>query len=411
MPLVPCLPPAPQGFRFWLDEVLWSQGRVAVEVIEEVLQDAGGIRTGGPPRSAVQGPIDRVLGSEHADRWELLWSKSTYALRAARSLRPGKGLQLLTLRKALQTAEHFWEQGTSKRKHQLQVAQLYLTRPLLLEGRKSHLRLWVVVTHHSPLEAFLHRKGLVLFSSELYDDRHPFAHHQSEDTLPSTLGLSRQDRRLGSSNTQRPQDIGSGAGSSSMHPMSSCGPGHDPSSHNGRTVGKIAAGHLTNLARNSSGLVWGLDRLEHALGGPAYSSLWTQLWECTAATLKATKGALREAHAWLRPSIPEYGFQLLGFDYMLDQELKPWLIEVNSAPSIMAEHDDPDTAAAIRDLKQAMLKDMMSLVGHRIWRQGTQDENAGQRGLQASGRKSKNEQHGGGPASMPGNDFVWLDTR
>eukprot|EP00967_Tisochrysis_lutea_P015421 scaffold17376_cov20-Tisochrysis_lutea.AAC.4 len=42
MPLVPCLPLAPQGFRFWLDEVLWSQGRVAVEVIDEVLRDAGG---------------------------------------------------------------------------------------------------------------------------------------------------------------------------------------------------------------------------------------------------------------------------------------------------------------------------------------------------------------------------------
>ena len=44
-------------------------------------------------------------------------------------------------------------------------------------------------------------------------------------------------------------------------------------------------------------------------------------------------------HLWLhcRPAIPEYGFQLLGFDYMLDHELKPWLMEVNSAPSIMAE--------------------------------------------------------------------------
>lgn len=38
-----------------------------------------------------------------------------------------------------------------------------------------------------------------------------------------------------------------------------------------------------------------------------------------------------------RPSLPAYGFQLLGFDYMLDHELRPWLIEVNSAPSIMAE--------------------------------------------------------------------------
>ena len=39
----------------------------------------------------------------------------------------------------------------------MQVAQLYLTRPLLLEGRKLHMRLWVVVTHHAPMQAYLHR--------------------------------------------------------------------------------------------------------------------------------------------------------------------------------------------------------------------------------------------------------------
>jgi tubulin polyglutamylase TTLL6/13 len=35
-------------FSFWLDEILWSQGRVAVEVIEELLQDMAGHRSGGP---------------------------------------------------------------------------------------------------------------------------------------------------------------------------------------------------------------------------------------------------------------------------------------------------------------------------------------------------------------------------
>ncbi len=40
----------------------------------------------------------------------------------------------------------------------LQVAQLYITRPLLLAGgRKWHMRLWVVVTAHAPLRAYVHR--------------------------------------------------------------------------------------------------------------------------------------------------------------------------------------------------------------------------------------------------------------
>ena len=67
----------------------------------------------------------------------------------------------------------------------LQVAQLYLTRPLLLEGRKSHLRLWLLVisqpgatrgAHRSidpPHRAYLHDRGLVLFSSETYKPSRP----------------------------------------------------------------------------------------------------------------------------------------------------------------------------------------------------------------------------------------------
>ena len=38
------------GFAFWVDEILWSQGKVAVELIEEALEAAGGRRAGGPPK-------------------------------------------------------------------------------------------------------------------------------------------------------------------------------------------------------------------------------------------------------------------------------------------------------------------------------------------------------------------------
>lgn len=38
-----------------------------------------------------------------------------------------------------------------------QVAQRYVSNPLLLLGRKFHLRLWVLVATNSPLRAYLHR--------------------------------------------------------------------------------------------------------------------------------------------------------------------------------------------------------------------------------------------------------------
>jgi hypothetical protein len=55
----------------------------------------------------------------------------------------------------------------------VKVAQQYITNPLLIQGRKFHLRLWLLVTSHQPLRAYLHGQGLVLFSSEPYDTKRP----------------------------------------------------------------------------------------------------------------------------------------------------------------------------------------------------------------------------------------------
>ena len=41
-------------FRYWVDEILWSQGRLATITIEEVLDQMGGHRTGGPHKSLLQ---------------------------------------------------------------------------------------------------------------------------------------------------------------------------------------------------------------------------------------------------------------------------------------------------------------------------------------------------------------------
>jgi hypothetical protein len=196
----------------------------------------------------------------------------------------------------------------SKPQTHIKVAQQYVTNPLLIQGRKFHLRLWLLVTSHQPLRAYLHGQGLVLFSSEPYD-------------------------------TKRPLE----------------GTGVRPS-----------VSHVTNYARNEDSWVWDLPQLQQQLGQQKWEALWEQMKVSSALTAAAVLGPLRAAHRWLQPSVSNYGFQMLGLDYLIDESLHPWLLEVNSAPSIMAVHSEVETCELIRSTKQAMLGDMLAMVQHRV---------------------------------------------
>jgi hypothetical protein len=123
----------------------------------------------------------------------------------------------------------------------IKVAQQYITNPLLIQNRKFHLRLWLLVTSHSPLRAYLHTGGLVLFSSEAYDKL-------------------------------RPVD----------------GPGVKP-----------AVGHVTNYARNEDTWVWGLDRLAAELGQERWQALWGAMRRSSALTAASVLGPMRAAHRWV----------------------------------------------------------------------------------------------------------------
>ena len=49
-------------------------------------------------------------------------------------------------------------------------------------------------------------------------------------------------------------------------------------------------------------------------------------------------------------------FELLGFDIMLDQNLKPWLLEVNSSPAMSMDNQ------VDYQVKPSLIKDIMKVV-------------------------------------------------
>ncbi|MEW5311948.1 MAG: hypothetical protein WDW38_003621 [Sanguina aurantia] len=205
----------------------------------------------------------------------------------------------------------------------LQVVQRYIANPVLVHGRKFHLRVWVVVTQHAPLQAYMHRCGLALFSSAPYTADEP------------AMCTASGDDALTFSKLAAPPTV------------SAC--------------------HITNYAKNTDGWVWNLGRVQQHFGEAVWGEIWARMLRSAGLTVAAARQSLQEATEWLQPSIQHYGFQLLGFDYLLDSSLQPWLLEVNSAPSITVHHANPDICQLIHDAKYAMLRDMLQLVQHRLY--------------------------------------------
>mmetsp|Transcript_25130 Transcript_25130/g.70192 ORF Transcript_25130/g.70192 Transcript_25130/m.70192 type:complete len:124 (+) Transcript_25130:814-1185(+) len=50
------------------------------------------------------------------------------------------------------------------------LAQKYIAKPLLIDGHKVGVRLWAVITSTTPLRSYLHRRGLVFFSSNKFSE-------------------------------------------------------------------------------------------------------------------------------------------------------------------------------------------------------------------------------------------------
>lgn len=165
------------------------------------------------------------------------------------------------------------------------VLQKYVKNPLLLNGYKFDLRVYVLVTSVNPLEVFIYKEGFGRFS-----------------TVPYTL---------------------------------------DPNDKSNKFV------HLTNYSINKHNMKnYDLDPKEKKFGGTkvAFSTLkkafkddlkvdWDQvIWtQVRAVCLKALVAAQNDMV--YNPCC----FDLYGIDVIIDDEYRCWILEINSSPSLATE--------------------------------------------------------------------------
>ena len=169
------------------------------------------------------------------------------------------------------------------------VAQVYLANPLLIENRKFDLRLYCLIASLNPLIIYLNHDGLARFCTENYDLEKKFTTNDLYKHLTNYCLNKNSKNYVCGENEQQIDE-------SSKRPFSS--------------IWKY-------LEKNE-----GFNKLK----------LLKEIDEIAVKTVKAYLPFLN-----INSKIKQ--FQIIGLDIMIDDDYKPWLLEVNENPSLQINHE------------------------------------------------------------------------
>lgn len=191
----------------------------------------------------------------------------------------------------------------SKAQQETYVICRYIDKPLLVGGKKFDLRIYILVTSYKPMKVWLSSEGFARFCNEKYTNEH----------------IGDNDNMMA---------------------------------------------HLTNVAvqkkadeyNSEHGSKWSIENLrfylEQTRGKAATDKCWDEIKNIIYISLKSVQSIIiNDKHC----------FEMYGYDILIEDNLKPWLIEINASPSISTTTDSD------RKLKMSVLESVFQIVIPPEW--------------------------------------------
>eukprot|EP00873_Tetraselmis_striata_P027560 jgi/Tetstr1/447824/TSEL_035153.t2 len=193
------------------------------------------------------------------------------------------------------------------------VAQSYVKNPLLIDGYKFDLRIYVLVRSVDPLEMFIYGEGLARLATTPYEPPLPRNIHERNMHL-TNYAVNKDSGRF---------DRNSGVNAGSKRLLTAV---LQDLKNRGEDTGKLWEDIQMCIAKTVMSIQPHLAHTYHT------------------AAKQSSKDAAGEGTAGLC-------FEVLGFDVLLDEDLHPWVLEVNHSPSLMCD------SQMDLELKHAVLAD------------------------------------------------------
>lgn len=173
---------------------------------------------------------------------------------------------------------------------ELSVISRYIANPLLINGHKFDLRVYVVVTSYEPLRVYVYKEGLARFASELYSTK---ANKNNKFMHLTNYSINKKNENFVAND---------------------------------------------NIENDDVGFKWSLtafcNHLEQV--GIDMDLLWSRIYDLIIKTIACGEHyviAAMKKNNMFRLNC----FEVFGFDILVDSDLKPWVIEVNLSPSLATD--------------------------------------------------------------------------
>jgi len=249
------------------------------------------------------------------------------------------------------------------------IVQRYIDRPLCINGFKFDLRLYVVVTSFDPLKVYINQEGLVRLatqqyrcSSESLDER---TMHLTNYSVNKHAACYKQNLdkvkvpERGPSKAGKDDDMLEDCEGSDEVGISD---GDETNDQEELPAPEVDVGESSK---------WSLRQLEEYLTsqGVDYMMLMSRIEDVIIKTLIAAEPQI--VNTWhqganfstasptpIQQVTPNQTcFEIYGFDVMVDEELQPWLLEVNVFPSFSS------SSPYDKRVKTQLVADVFTLIG------------------------------------------------
>lgn len=248
-------------------------------------------------------PADYTLLINHAKEMRMKKKGKTFIVKPSNGAQ-GHGISLFKNAEKIPQTENV-------------IVQEYIDKPLLLDGFKFDLRIYVLITSCDPLRIFLFNDGLVRLATEKYLPPHESNVNHLYMHL-TNYSVNRHNEYYEKNTTI---DTGS----------------------------KRSIRYFNEYLRRSD--------IDVAM-------LWRNIADMIVRTLIVAEPHVLHAYRMCRPGVPSGSdsvcFEVLGFDIMIDRKLRPWLLEINRSPSFGTDE------RLDFEIKSSLIEDTFKLLNIKV---------------------------------------------